>query len=105
MGIAHALIDVAPLRSSPPFRRLWIGQACSGLGSQMTLVAVMYQVWEATRSPVWIGAIGLAQAIPVTTFGLFAGSLVDRSDRRRVCLVTTVGLAVCSVSLALQAFL
>jgi MFS family permease len=105
VGIAHALIDITPLRSSPPYRRLWIGRACSGLGSQMTLVAVMYQVWQATGSTVWVGAIGLAQAIPVITFGLFAGSLVDRSDRRRFSLVTTAGLAACSVLLALQAFL
>lgn len=105
MGITHALIDVAPLRSSPQFRRLWIGGVCSGLGSQMTLVAVIFQVWQATRSPVWIGAIGLAQAIPIIIAGLFAGSLVDRSDRRKFSLVTTTSLTVCSVALALQAFL
>jgi MFS family permease len=71
----------------------------------MTVVAVIYQVWEATRSPVWVGAIGLAQAIPVGSFGLFAGALVDRSDRRKLCLAGTAGLTTCSVLLALQAFL
>jgi len=104
MGLADTLIDVAPLRSSPAFRRLWIGRACSGLGSQMTLVAVLYQVWAATRSTVWIGAIGLAQAIPLIAFGLFAGALVDRSDRRTFYLVATAGQAACSGLLALQAF-
>lgn len=37
MGLKHTLIDVTPLRSSPPFRRLWIGQTLSGFGGQMTL--------------------------------------------------------------------
>lgn len=104
MAIGHALVDITPLRSSPVFRRLWIGRACSGLGSQMTLVAVMYQVWQMTHSAVWAGAVGLAQAIPLMAFGLFAGSVIDRVDRRRFYLITTTGQAVCSVLLAVQGF-
>ncbi|MEV0123280.1 MFS transporter [Streptomyces sp. NPDC050703] len=105
MGLRHTLIDVTPLRSSPPFRRLWIGQVLSGFGSQMTLVAVMFQVWQMTESPTWTGAVGLAQAIPLVALGLFAGSLVDRVDRRKFSLLMTGGQAVCSLLLALQGFL
>ncbi|MEV0976350.1 MFS transporter [Streptomyces sp. NPDC049915] len=105
MGLRRTLIDVAPLRSSPPFRRLWIGQTLSGFGSQMTLVAVMFQVWQMTKSPTWTGAVGLAQAIPLVALGLWAGSLVDRVDRRAFYLLTTGGQAVCSLLLALQGFL
>nr|WP_027945463.1 MFS transporter [Amycolatopsis taiwanensis] len=83
MAVKHALVDVAPLRSSPAFRRLWIGRVFSGFGSQMTLVAVMYQVWQMTNSTVWTGAVGLAQAIPLLLFGLFAGAMIDRVDVRR----------------------
>lgn len=104
MGLKGALIDVAPLRSSPPFRRLWIGQTLSGFGSQMTLIAVMFQVWQMTKSPAWTGAVGLAQAVPLVVLGLFAGSLVDRVDRRKFYLLMTSGQAVCSLLLALQAF-
>lgn len=105
MGLKRTLIDVAPLRSSPPFRRLWIGQTLSGFGSQMTLVAVMYQVWRMTESATWTGAVGLAQAVPLIVLGLFAGSLVDRVDRRKFYLLTTSGQAACSLLLALQGFL
>ncbi|HEX6499148.1 MAG TPA: MFS transporter [Micromonosporaceae bacterium] len=105
MAVRRALIDITPLRSSPPFRRLWIGRAFSGLGSQMTLVAVMYQVWQMTRSTVWTGAVGLAQAVPIIAFGLFAGSIIDRTDRRRFYLVAVTGQAVCSLLLAVQGFL
>jgi MFS family permease len=104
MGVRRALIDVAPLRSSPQFRRLWAGQACSRLGSQMTLVAVMFQVWQMTRSTAWTGAVGLAQAIPVAAIGLFAGSVIDRSDRRRLYLIAVTGQAACSALLAVQGF-
>ncbi|MGW4958378.1 MFS transporter [Nonomuraea sp. NPDC004186] len=104
MGLRSTLLDVTPLRSSPRFRRLWIGQALSGFGSQMTIVAVMFQVWEMTGSTAWTGAVGLAQAIPLVVLGLFAGSLVDRVDRRRLCLITTIGHAACSLLLTLQGF-
>jgi len=105
MRLKRVLIDVTPLRSSPPFRRLWTGQTLSGFGSQMTLVAVMFQVWQMTKSTTWTGAVGLAQAIPLVALGLFAGSLVDRVDRRKFYLLTTSGQAVCSLLLALQGFL
>ncbi|MGD3111185.1 MFS transporter [Streptomyces sp. YGL11-2] len=114
MGVSRAqgrtggrgvLLDVAPLRSSPTFRRLWIGGALSGLGSQMTLVAVMFQVWQTTHSTAWTGAVALAQAVPLITLGLFAGALVDRLDRRSCYLWTTLGQAGCSLLLALQGVL
>lgn len=104
MAIRHAFIDVGPLRSSPKFRQLWIGRTCSGFGSQMTLVAVLFQVWQHTHSTVWTGAVGIAQAAPLVVFGLLAGSLIDRSDRRRLYLIAITGSAACSVGLAVQGF-
>ncbi|AEV85317.1 MFS transporter [Actinoplanes sp. SE50] len=105
MGLSAALIDLRPLRSSPAFRRLWAGGLLSGLGTQMTLVAVMYQVWRQTHSTVWTGAVALAQALPIVVFGLFAGALADRADRRRLSLGTTAGLTLCSALLTVQGFL
>ncbi|GAA5182588.1 MFS transporter [Rugosimonospora acidiphila] len=105
MGVRHALIDVTPLRSSRQFRRLWIGRSFSGIGTQMTLVAVMFQVWQQTQSTIWTGAVGVAQAVPLIAFGLFAGALVDRTERRRFSLIMTAGQAGCSALLAVQGFL
>ncbi|MGX2992765.1 MFS transporter [Streptomyces sp. JNUCC 64] len=105
MRLRRALLDVTPLRSSAPFRRLWAGQALSALGGQMALVAVVFQVWESTGSPVWTGAVGLAQALPLVLLGLFAGALVDRVDRRRFSLLMTAGQTGCAALLALQGLL
>jgi MFS family permease len=105
MNLSHALIDVRPLRTSPAFRRLLIGRTVSVLGGFMAVIAVMYQVWAMTHSTVWTGAVGLAQALPMVVFGLFAGSWADRGDRRRIFLVATVGQASCSLLLAVQGFL
>ncbi|MFD1663511.1 MFS transporter [Streptomyces caeni] len=104
MILARTLIDVRPLRTSPAFRRLLIGRTVSVLGGFMSMVTVMYQVWDMTHSTVWSGAVGLAQALPTVLFGLFAGSLADRGDRRRIYLANTVGQAVCALLLAVQGF-
>ena len=66
-------------------------------------MAVLFQVWELTGSPVWVGAIGVAQAVPLIVLGLLGGSLADAVDRRRLVLVTTVGSIAVSVLLAAQA--
>lgn len=74
------------------------------LGGFMTYVTVMFQIWETTHSAVWSGAAGLASALPLIGFGLFAGARVDRMDRRRAYLVAVTGQAVCSALLALQGY-
>jgi MFS family permease len=104
MGVSGALLDVTPLRTSPAYRRLWLGGVFSGFGSQATMVAVPYQMWQLTHSTVWTGAVGIAQAVPLIAVGFAAGSLVDRVDRRRLYLLALTGQALCSVLLAVQGF-
>lgn len=91
MSLLDGLVDARPLRSSPAFRPLWVGNGLSALGGQLAVVAVLYQVWELTGSPVAVGAVGLAQAVPMVVFGLVGGSLADAVDRRRLVLLTTTG--------------
>ncbi|MEU0406854.1 MFS transporter [Streptomyces griseorubiginosus] len=104
MSLSRTFLDVRPLRTSPVFRRLLFGRTVSTLGTFMTMVTVMYQVWDMTHSTVWSGAVGIAQAVPMIGVSLFAGAWVDRADRRRVYLTGTVGSAVCSLLLAVQGF-
>ncbi len=98
------LVDVRPLRESPSFRRLWIGTGLSGIGSQMTVFAVAFQVFTLTHSSVAVGAVGLATALPAIALGLFGGSIADAVDRRRLCIAMTGIQAAISVAFAVQAF-
>jgi predicted MFS family arabinose efflux permease len=98
------LLDTRPLHSSAPFRRVWAGGVLSTVGGQLAVVAVLQQTWELTASPVAVGAIGLAQAVPMIVFGVVGGTLADAVDRRRLVLVTTLGQMVVAGVLAAQAF-
>jgi hypothetical protein len=54
------LLDVGPLRRFPAFRRLWLGQLLSQMGSQLTVVAIPYQVYRLTHSSLEVGLVSLA---------------------------------------------
>ncbi|GAA3436468.1 MFS transporter [Kutzneria kofuensis] len=99
------LVDAAPLRTSPAFRRYWIGSGLSAIGTQMTLFAVTYQVFTLTGSSLAVGAVGLCSAVPAIALGMLAGSIGDAVDRRKLVLVTSAVLAVVSGLFAVQAFL
>jgi MFS family permease len=98
------LADLTPLRESAAFRRLWAGTTLSAAGSALTAFAVVLQVWDLTRSPLAVGAIGVAQMVPILVVGLLCGPVVDALDRRWLVLVTSTCLALLSAALAVQAF-
>lgn len=94
------LPDTAPLRESRSFRLLWIGQLISLSGSQLRLVALPYQIFLLTGSSFAVGLIGVFQAVPLLLLSLFGGVIADAVDRRRLLLITQIGLAVVSLGLA-----
>lgn len=96
-------IDIRPLRSNRAFRNLWIGSSLAGLGQQVSKIAVLAQVWDMTRSPLWTGLIGLSIAVPMITFGLLGGVLTDMVNRRTVVCAATAGQLVSAVALCAQA--
>ena len=98
------LADIRPLRESPAFRRLWAGSTLSAVGGALTMFAVPLQVYDITRSPLAVGALGVAQMIPTVTIGLLGGAIANAVDRRKLVLVTTAGNAAVSAGLAAQAF-
>jgi MFS family permease len=99
MPSRRLLVDTTPLRASPQFRRLWGGYVVSVLGSQLTVVAIPYQVFRLTHSSLDVGLIGLAQIAPVLGGSLAGGSFADAVDRRRLLLITQSLLACCSLGL------
>lgn len=80
-----------------------MGTSLQAIGRQITVVAVLYQVWEMTHDSLWVGVIGLSYAIPTVVLGLIGGTLADAVDRRRLVLWTTLGALIVSTFLAIQA--
>ena len=73
----------------------------SGLGSQLMLVALPYQVYLLTRSSFMVGRLGLVEFVPLAVFALVGGALADRIDRRRLLMRSQLLLLSTSAALAL----
>jgi MFS family permease len=103
--VRRAAIDVSPLRISRDFRRLWFGTGISAIGSQITTVAIPYQVYQLTGSTLLVGLLGVAALIPLLTVPLYGGAVADAVDRRRLLLYSDLALALVTVALVANALL
>lgn len=97
------LLDIRPLRQSPTFRTLWLGTSITAFAGQLTVIAVLFQVWEQTRDPLMAGLVGLAAAFPRLVGSLLGGTLADTRDRRTVLLWAATGQILAVAGLAFYA--
>jgi MFS family permease len=82
------------------YRLFFAGQAVSQTGSWMQRIALSWFVLQLTHGdPFAVGIMALAQFLPFTLFGLFAGVLTDRLDARRLVIGTQVAQVVTAVAL------
>ena len=102
--MARLLVDITPLRVSPAYRRLWLGNTLSYVGTQLTLVAVSLEVFALTGSSFAVGLLGLAALVPLVVAGLYGGAIADRHDRRRVALTSSAVMWLTTVGIAAQAW-
>ena len=75
------------------------------MGSQMTAVAVPYQIYQLTHSSGWVGIASFCGLLPLIVFGLWGGAVADTMDRRTLMMLTNTGVAVASLALWVQAAL
>lgn len=76
------------------FTVFWLGQALSVVGGSLSLVALPLLVLAATGSLVQMGLVTVVTGVTGILTGLFAGHVVDRSDRRRLMIACDLARAV-----------
>src|SRR4051812_15705862 len=103
MRLPRIHADTTALRESRELRRLVLGNFISGMGTQASLVALPYQLYVQTKSPLLTGLLGAAELGPLIVMALLGGALADRLDRRRLLLVDQVALVLIAAALCLAA--
>ena len=101
MRLPHLRPDLSAFRDSRDLRLVVGGSFVSNLGAQATLVALPFQLYLLTRSALLVGLLGAAEVFPLVAMALLGGAVADRMDRRRLLLLTQVGLVATSGALAL----
>jgi MFS family permease len=70
------------------FALLWYGQILATFGDKFTDIAIPILIYRLTGSPLQLGLAFIAQVASALLFGLVAGALCDRWDRRRTMLIS-----------------
>lgn len=86
------------------YRLFAAGFLCGSTGLQMLAAAVLWEIWQRTHDPLWLGYSGLARAAPVILLSLPAGHLADIVSRRAVVLVTQSLFTLIALLFALSAW-
>lgn len=82
------------------FRLMWMSIFISRIGAEMQLVAVNWQIYTLTHSPLSLGIIGLARFIPVILASPLSGVASDRYSRTKIMLTAQVSLMIISLIMA-----
>lgn len=101
MIVGRVMEAVLPARMGTPFRWLVASSWVSNLGDGISIAAGPLLIASQTSDPLLVAMAGLLQGLPWLLFGLFAGVLADRVDRRR--LVVAVDLVRAGVLAVLAA--
>ncbi|WP_137843911.1 MFS transporter [Microbacterium sp. 2FI] len=94
---------IAPRRLGTDFRWLLSSSWTSNLGDGIALSAAPLLIASMTSSPILVASGAMMQFLPWLLFGLFAGSVADHHDRRRLVMIANSARAV--VVLALVVFI
>jgi MFS family permease len=84
---------VCPPRMGVGFRWLLASSWISNLGDGIALASGPLLVASQTSDPVLVAAAGFLQRLPWVLFGLQAGVIADRHDRRRIVMLVNLGRA------------
>lgn len=82
------------------FRFLWMGQLASAMGVWMDQLARTWLIYELTHSPLQLGLVSAARGIPLLLFGVVAGVVADRYDRKRQLIIAQTVNSLLNIILA-----
>ncbi len=87
------------------YRRLWGGTFFTFAAGQMTIIARPWLAYELTGSAFWLGAVALAQGIPMFFMSPLGGVAADRLSKRTVLLVSQSALLAMALVLVVLLYL
>lgn len=96
--------DLSAFRDSRPLRLIVAGNFVADLGAQATLVALPFQLYTQTHSAFLVGLLGAVELGPLVGLSLLGGAVADRVDRRRLLLLSQLGVFAAAGGLAAVAF-
>ena len=99
-SILRRLFSVPPALRYPQYRAYWFGTLASVCGFQMLMFAQGWLTYELTGSPLYLGYVAVASALPSIALNLFGGVFADKLDKRKLIFYTQILTAALIFTLA-----
>ena len=68
------------------FRNLLFGRFLFVMALRMITTVCGWWIYNLTNDPLAIGLLGLSEVIPAISFALYAGHVIDKSEKRKMLL-------------------
>jgi MFS transporter, DHA3 family, macrolide efflux protein len=72
------------------FFLLWLGKIISQLGDKFYSIALAWWILQKTNSPSIMGSFLLVSVMPGLILGFYAGTMIDRWNRKRLLIITDI---------------
>jgi MFS family permease len=82
------------------YRLYILGWWVAMVGTRIQSVAIAWEMYQRTGDALSLGLVGLAQALPTMALALPAGYLADNFNRRKLMMLSLVGMTTTSLALA-----
>lgn len=79
------------------FILFWLSQSASQLGSAMTSYALIIWAYSKTASAMSVSLMAFCNFLPYVVVSIFAGTLIDRHNKKKIMLIADSIAAICSV--------
>jgi MFS family permease len=86
MTAAHSPSSPMEALKIPEFRSLIIGRFIFIMGLRMMSTLVGWWIYNLTNAPIAIGIVGLSEFIPAVSLALYAGHIIDISEKKKLML-------------------
>jgi MFS family permease len=83
----------------PNFRWFIVSAFTQTIATQIQTIVVGWQVYQQTHDALSLGLVGLAEALPYVAVALYAGHIADLGGRRRVAVISSIGMLLCAAAL------
>ncbi|MBF8457754.1 MFS transporter [Kaistella sp. G5-32] len=100
------MISLQPIQTLkiPEFRNLMTGRFFLILSFRMLATLMGWWIYQLTKDPFAIGLIGLSEVIPAVSTALYAGHVIDNSEKKRLLLICNYAYVFLISLLAIPAF-
>jgi MFS family permease len=97
-GSISTFESLAPFRD-PEFRQYIGFRIIYVMALRMVATVVGYKLFQLTQNSFAIGMVGLAEFIPVFSLALYAGHVIDKTEKRTLLLKGVIAYAFCAAAL------